>query len=54
MDPKQWMRKLVFKLANIEGAKALHLENEVGSIEIGKKADMVLMDLNTNVNSVFG
>jgi len=44
--------KTVFKLATIEGAKALHLENEVGSIEIGKKADLVLMDLNTHVNSV--
>ncbi len=44
--------KTVFKLATIEGAKALHLEHEVGSIEIGKKADLVLMDLNSYVNSV--
>ncbi len=44
--------KTVFKIATIEGAKALHLENEVGSIEIGKKADLVLMDLNSYVNSV--
>ena len=44
--------KTVFKLATIEGAKALHLEDEVGSIEIGKKADLVLMNLNSNVNSV--
>ena len=44
--------KTVFKLATIEGAKALHLENEIGSIEVGKKGDLVLIDLNSYVNSV--
>ncbi len=43
--------KTVFKLATIEGAKALHLQNEVGSIEVGKKADLVLMNLNSNIHS---
>ncbi len=50
--PEAMDAKTVFKIATIEGAKALHLENEVGSIEIGKKADLVLMDLNSYVNSV--
>lgn|SRR5690554_2853689 len=35
----------IFRMATIEGAKALHIENETGSIEEGKKADLVLIDL---------
>jgi cytosine/adenosine deaminase-related metal-dependent hydrolase len=44
--PTSMDAKTVFKLATIDGAKALHLENEVGSIEAGKRADFVLLDLN--------
>lgn len=46
--------KTVFKLATIEGAKALHLQDEIGSIEIGKKADIVLINLNSPFNSFVG
>ena len=38
--------KEVFKMATINGAKALCLENEVGSLEVGKKADIAILDLN--------
>jgi cytosine/adenosine deaminase-related metal-dependent hydrolase len=43
--------KTIFRMATIEGAKALHLQDEVGSIEIGKKADLILIDLDSYSNS---
>ncbi len=44
--PTSMDAKTVFKLATIEGAKALHLDHEIGSVEVGKKADLVLLNLN--------
>jgi 5-methylthioadenosine/S-adenosylhomocysteine deaminase len=33
-------------MATIEGARALHMEKEIGSLETGKKADLVVLNLN--------
>jgi 5-methylthioadenosine/S-adenosylhomocysteine deaminase len=43
--------KTMFRMATIEGAKALHIDQEVGSIEVGKKADLVFIDLDSYSSS---
>ncbi len=42
--------RTVFELATLGGAAALGLEDEVGSLEPGKKADIVLLDLDQSWN----
>ena len=45
-DPTVLSAYDVLKIATINGAKALGLEDKIGSIEVGKKADLILIDLN--------
>jgi 5-methylthioadenosine/S-adenosylhomocysteine deaminase len=44
-DPKVVSALEAFEMATIRGARALHLEKEIGSIEKGKRADLVLVAL---------
>lgn len=43
-DPKILSAHEALKMATINGAKALGLKKSVGSLEVGKKADIVLID----------
>ncbi len=44
-DPKVVTAQEAFEMATLRGARALHLEKEVGSLEKGKRADLVIVDL---------
>ncbi|HSS21355.1 MAG TPA: amidohydrolase [Pyrinomonadaceae bacterium] len=43
-DPKVMTALEAFELATISGARALHLEKEIGSLEKGKRADLVIVN----------
>jgi 5-methylthioadenosine/S-adenosylhomocysteine deaminase len=45
MDPLALNAKAVVEMATIDGARALHMEKEIGSLEAGKKADLILIGL---------
>lgn len=44
-DPSLFNAYDVLRMATIEGAKVLGLQNEIGTLEAGKKADLILLDL---------
>ena len=46
MDPLALNAKAVVEMATIDGARAIHMEKEVGSLEAEKKADIILVGLN--------
>ena len=45
MSPLALNAPAVVEMATIEGARALHMEKEIGSLEVGKKADLILISL---------
>ena len=46
LDPLVLPAEEIIEMATINGAKAMGLEKEIGSIEKGKKADIILVDMN--------
>lgn len=45
MNPLALNAKAVVEMATIDGARAIHMEREIGSLEPGKKADLTLISL---------
>jgi 5-methylthioadenosine/S-adenosylhomocysteine deaminase len=43
MDPRALPAKQVVEMATIGGARALHLDKQIGSLEPGKQADLILI-----------
>ncbi|HUK31039.1 MAG TPA: amidohydrolase [Candidatus Acidoferrum sp.] len=46
MDPQALSALQAVEMATTGGAKAIHLEKEIGSLEPGKKADLIVIGLN--------
>ena len=43
-DPKVLTAEQAFAMATINGARALHLQDKTGSLETGKRADLIIVD----------
>jgi 5-methylthioadenosine/S-adenosylhomocysteine deaminase len=45
LDPRVIPAREAFEMATIKGAQALHLEDQIGSLEANKRADILIVDL---------
>lgn len=43
-DPQMFPAEMAFEMATLGGARAMQLDDEIGSLEVGKRADLVLHD----------
>ena len=46
LDPTVMPAETVLEMATLGGARVLGMEAEIGSLEVGKKADVIVVDLN--------
>ena len=46
LDPTVMPAQTVLEMATLGGARVLGMEKEIGSLEVGKKADVIILDLN--------
>ena len=54
-DPTVLDAQKTLDLATIEGARALGIQDEVGTIEVGKRADIIMLDMHSpNLNPIHG
>mgnify|MGYP001051778751 CR=1 FL=1 len=49
-DPTALPARRTFEMATIMGARALHIDHLAGSLEVGKRADLIAIDLHTTHN----
>jgi cytosine/adenosine deaminase-related metal-dependent hydrolase len=54
LDPRQVGAQKALRMATIEGARALGWDDDIGSLEVGKKADLVLFDLDHHEWAPYG
>jgi cytosine/adenosine deaminase-related metal-dependent hydrolase len=45
--PEVLTARRVLRMATIDGAKAIGLENDIGSLQVGKRADVIVIKLNS-------
>src|SRR5262249_33368612 len=47
-DPTVVSAKEAVEMATIRGARAIHLDKEIGSLEAGKRAHLIIVDMNSS------